>query len=254
MSTARRVLIALPDRDFDPTEVAVPWHLLLHAGHDVVFADETGITPEADPITLDGPIPKSFRISGEAEELYRAIQLSPAFKDPLRWQDVEIDRFDALVLPGGHAPGMRPYLESAVLREKIAAFWKTGRPVAAICHGVLALARTKDASGRSVLHSKRTTALPKFMELAAYAMTFMKVGRHYRTYDAFVEDEVTSLLDLPGQFEPGPIALSARPKPDKGFVVEDGSYLSARYPGDAWALARRLMAKLDALPAPRERA
>ncbi|MGA9524141.1 MAG: type 1 glutamine amidotransferase domain-containing protein [Myxococcaceae bacterium] len=253
MSTARRVLIALPDRDFDPTEVAVPWHLLLHAGHDVVFADETGATPEADPITFDGPIPKSFRISPDAEEMYRALQLSPAFKAPLRWQDIEIDRFDALVLPGGHAPGMRPYLESPLLREKLAAFWETGRPVAAICHGVLALARTKDATGRSVIHAKRTTGLPKFMELAAYAMTFMKVGRHYRTYDAFVEDEVTAVLDDPEQFEPGPIALSPRPRPEKGFVVEDGNYLSARYPGDAWAFAQRLMVKLDALP-PRESA
>ncbi len=248
MSIARRVLIALPDRDFDPTEVAVPWHLLLHAGHDVVFAGETGAPPEADPITLGGEIPKPLRILPEAEELYRELQLSPAFKSPLRWEDIEIDRFDALVLPGGHAPGMRPYLESPILREKIAAFWETGRPVAAICHGVLALARTKDASGRSVLHGKRTTGLPKFMELAAHALTFMKLGRHYRTYDAYLEDEVTALLDDPGQFERGPIVLSARPNPEQGFVVEDGNYLSARYPGDAWELARRLMSKLDTLP------
>jgi putative intracellular protease/amidase len=36
-----RVLVVLPDRDFDVTEVAVPWRLLFDAGHDVVFATET---------------------------------------------------------------------------------------------------------------------------------------------------------------------------------------------------------------------
>ena len=37
-----RVWIPLPDRDFDVTEVAVPWKLLRDAGHDVVFATEHG--------------------------------------------------------------------------------------------------------------------------------------------------------------------------------------------------------------------
>ena len=35
-----RVLIPLPDRDFDVTEVAVPWRVLCDAGHQVVFATE----------------------------------------------------------------------------------------------------------------------------------------------------------------------------------------------------------------------
>lgn len=39
------VLMPLPDRDFDVTEVAVPWKLLTEAGHSVVFATETGGTP-----------------------------------------------------------------------------------------------------------------------------------------------------------------------------------------------------------------
>ncbi len=33
-----RVLLPLPDRDFDVTEVAVPWAILRDAGHQVVFA------------------------------------------------------------------------------------------------------------------------------------------------------------------------------------------------------------------------
>lgn len=40
----------LPDRDFDVTEVAVPWRVLTTAGHEVVFASErAGASLAADP-------------------------------------------------------------------------------------------------------------------------------------------------------------------------------------------------------------
>jgi putative intracellular protease/amidase len=46
------------------------------------------------------------------------------------WHDIEPAEFDGLMLPGGHAPGMRQYLGSAALQDKVAAFWALGRPVA----------------------------------------------------------------------------------------------------------------------------
>ena len=49
-----RVLVPLPDRDFDVTEVAVPWKLLRRAGHEVVFATEAGAIPACDPLLLTG--------------------------------------------------------------------------------------------------------------------------------------------------------------------------------------------------------
>lgn len=50
-----RVLMPLPDRDFDVTEVAVPWRVLRDAGHQVVFATERqGTVPAADPRLLTG--------------------------------------------------------------------------------------------------------------------------------------------------------------------------------------------------------
>jgi putative intracellular protease/amidase len=41
------VLLPLPDRDFDVTEVAVPWAVLRDAGHEVIFATEKAGTPPA---------------------------------------------------------------------------------------------------------------------------------------------------------------------------------------------------------------
>ena len=121
--------------------------------------------------------------------------------------------------------------------------------MAAICHGVLLLARALDPdTSKSCLASYRTTCLPKYMERTAYMATFWKVGRYYRTYPAYVEDEVRASLDRPEeQFVRGPVSLFSKgiEHDDRAaFVVEDGKYVSGRWPGDAYLLAKRFMARL----------
>jgi putative intracellular protease/amidase len=126
--------------------------------------------------------------------------------------------------------------------------------VGAICHGVLVLARTRGADGRSVLASRRTTCLPKYMERVAYLTTAWRLGRYYRTYPAYVEDEVRAALDDPGrQFERGPVTLTARGTETDdapAFVVQDGNYLSARWPGDAYLFGQRFRDLLRSGSAP----
>jgi putative intracellular protease/amidase len=245
-----RVLIPLPDTDFDTTEVAVPWRLLTRAGHEVVFATERGgAPPTCDPLLLTGVIFGALGSAEEAKTFYRELQGDPAFVRPLAWEGIDPAGYQALVLPGGHAPGMRQYLGSALLQAKVAAFWRLDRPVAAICHGVLVLARARDdATGASILRDARTTCLPKYMERSAHLLTFWKLGRYYRTYPAFVEDEVKAALTDPArQFERGPRVVSARGTAydDRAaFVLEDGRYLSARWPGDAYLFAKKLLARL----------
>lgn len=243
-----RVLVPLPDRDFDVTEVAVPWWYLRERGHEIVFATEGGgKRPTADPLLLSGVLFGQLGAEPEPKSFYEQMIASRGFADPIRWADIQPRDFDGLLLAGGHAPGMRQYLGSAVLQEKIGVFWGLGRPVAAICHGVLVLARSK-VDGQSVLHNRKTTCLPAYMERLAYYLTFWKLGRYYRTYPAYVEEEVRAALANPAeQFQRGPVNLGARDTADdssRSFLVEDGHYLSARWPGDAYTFAKRFEANL----------
>jgi putative intracellular protease/amidase len=247
----KRVLIPLPDRDFDVTEVAVPWRLLTRVGHEVVFATEHGATPRADPLLLDGVIFGQLGAEAEPKEFYRELERAPEFKAPITWAAIEPGAYDGLILPGGHAAGMRQFLGGEALHAKVAAFWELGRPVGAICHGVLVLARARDPkTGKSVLARERTTCLPKYMERIAYLLTFWKLGRYYRTYSAYVEDEVKEALDNPAaQFVRGPLTLTAKgTEPDDGpaFAVNSGRYVSARWPGDAYLFTRDFMRQLAA--------
>lgn len=236
------ILVPLPDRDFDTTEVAVPWKLLTEAGHSVVFASERGdVKPECDPLLLSGVLFGQLGAEPEPKRFYAEMQETAAIQKPIPWPTLDVSAFDALLLPGGHAPGMKQYLGSEELQRVIRDFWSTGKPVAAICHGVLPLARA------NVLAGKKTTCLPKYMERTAYVITAWKLGRYYRTYDAYVEDEVRAALRDPADFVRGPRALTKRGTRDDdspAFVVEDGNYVSARWPGDAYLFAKKLIDRL----------
>ena len=239
----------LPDRDFDVTEVAVPWRLLTDAGHDVVFATERGgNAPNADPRLLDGVIFGKLGADEEPKAFYRQLATSDGFRSPSAWAELRPADYGALLLAGGHAPGMRQYLSSPVLQSKVSEFWRLDRPVGAICHGVVVLARTTDPeTGHSVIADRRTTCLPKYMERSAYYLTAWRLGRYYRTYRAYVQDEVTAALADPAQFVRGPRSTRRGTAGDHSdaFVVQDGRYLSARWPGDAYLFAQRFRALIE---------
>lgn len=247
-----KVLMPLPNRDFDPTESSVPWHVLTEAGHDVSFATPDGRPAEADPITLTGrglgPWRGILRARTDARDLYAAMTATPAWAAPLPYTELEAATADALVLPGGHAPGMKVYLESPELQRFAARHVAADRPTGTICHGVVVLARcTHPDTGAPLLAGRRVTGLTRSMEMSGFLMTGLWLGRTFRTYPQTVQDEVVGALGDPVLFEEGPFAVR-KDSPDDlkpGFVVRDGNLITARWPGDAWSFAAALREQLQ---------
>ena len=245
------VLIPIPSADFDPTETAIPWSVLRQRGHRVEFATPDGQPGRADERMLTGRglgVLRPLLIAdARARDAYAAMSGDASFRNPRRHADLCVDTFDGLVLPGGHAPGMRHYLESPALQELVAATFRAGKPTGAICHGVVLAARSRDAAGRSVLYGRRTTALTRQLELTAWALTAAWLGRYYRTYPTPVQVEVTRSLASPADFVAGPLALrrDAPDRLDAGFTVRDGNYVSARWPGDAHRFSHAVADLLD---------
>jgi protease I len=174
------------------------------------------------------------------------MEQSDAFQRPISYGEIRAADFDALLLTGGHAPGMRVYLGSGVLQSAVADFFAQEKPVGAICHGVLLAARSSLHSGKSVLYGRKTTALTKQMELIAWRLTRSYLGDYYRTYQTTVEDEVRSVLARPEDFIRGPLPLrrDSAVRLGVGFTVRDGHYLSARWPGDAHRFATKFAAMI----------
>lgn len=246
-----KVLIATSTLDFDPSEVAIPWKVLNDAGIRVIFATDTGTVGAADPRMLSGAgfgILKPVLIARrDARDAYDKMQNNPDFLNPIGYDDIRVGDFAGLVLPGGHAKGVRPYLESKTLQTAIVGFFAANKPIGAICHGVVAACRTiNPKTGKSVLHGRRTTALLNRQELLAYKLTKRKMGDYYLTYPVTVEVEVTKTLRAPTDFVQGPTPL-LRDSPrhmSRGFTLRDGNYLSARWPGDVYSFSTEFLKML----------
>jgi putative intracellular protease/amidase len=282
-----RILIPLPNRDFDPSEVAISWRVLRDAGHMVLFATPDGAAAAADPLMLSGegldlwgrvPVLKRckaiglmLRANGDARRAYRQLLSDPAFLHPTSYSKLDSESYDGLVLPGGHwARGMRTYLEDSNLQRFVAACFDADKPVGAICHGVVLAARSiSRRSGKSVLFGRKTTALTWKLERSAW-LTMKILGRfwdpdYYRTYPEAagepagfrsVQAEVSRALRFTTDFRDVPPDAAdyfrkasglfrdssgdARP----AWVIRDGNYLSARWPGDVHSFAKGFVAML----------
>jgi putative intracellular protease/amidase len=218
-----------------------------------------------------------LRANGDARRAHAAMQADAAYVTPARYADLRVEDYDALLLPGGHrARGMRRFLEDPVLQRFVAAFFDAGKPVAAICHGVVLAARSRsERTGRSSLWGRRTTALTWKLESAA-AASMRFIGRfwdpgYYRTYAEAagepagfrsVQAEVTRALAAPADFKDVPAGAPDHFRKASGlfrdsatdrrpaWVVRDGNYVSARWPGDAHVFAQTFCEVLAELGSP----
>lgn len=248
----KSIIIPIPNYGFDPTEVAIPWKILTKNNIQCLFATPNGGKAKADELMLKGknlgiwkPLLKARK---DAVVAYHEMQQSQEFSKPLKYSEITEPNFDAIYLPGGHDKGVKQYLESELLQRLIVEFFKTQKPVAAICHGVILAARSIDPkTKKSVLYHYQTTSLLKSQELLAYQMTRLWLKDYYLTYpEITVEDEVKSQLSKSDNFIPGPNPMlrDSDKHLSRGFIVKDKNYLSARWPGDIYKFTSELLSML----------
>ncbi len=212
-----------------------------------------------------------LRANADARAAYAAMLADRCYHAPVTWAACSLTGVDGLVLPGGHrARGMRAYIDSPALQSLVVAAFAGNVPVAAICHGVLLAARSiNPVTGKSVLYGRRTTALTWALEKAGW-----QAGRvlrfwdpsYYRTYSETagqaagfmsVQQEVTRALQSPDDFcdvavndpnrgaKTGGLNRDSWSNDTAAFVVVDGNYVSARWPGDTHSFARAFAKVLD---------
>lgn len=212
------------------------------------FGTPEGKQAACDPIMISG---KSLGILGpvliadkNAQAAYSAMENSNEFQNPLSYSDLKVDDYDALVVPGGHAKGVRELYKDERMLKLTADFFKEDKVVGGVCHGILLIARAKREDGKSVLFGRTTTGLLKKQENLAWHLTRLWKGDFYKTYPGItVEEEVQELLEKKSDFIQGPLPITRDSETNlsPGFCHVDGKYVSARWPGDChnWALKIR---------------
>lgn len=140
-------------------EFAAPYYVFKDAGCAITLASPGGGQPPLDPRS-DDPEART-----PATERFRQ---DPAARDALattvKLEDLQPDNFDALFYPGGHGP-LWDLAENGESIALIEAFFSSGRPVGAVCHGPAVL-RHAFSAGEPLVRGRNVTGFSNSEEEA----------------------------------------------------------------------------------------
>nr|WP_234792982.1 type 1 glutamine amidotransferase domain-containing protein [Ensifer adhaerens] len=163
-------------------ELMQPVKAFLDAGHEVTFATPKGMAPSVDRTSIDrmyfGGDETAMR---ESEALLGKLKITSRAETPVvslsRVEQIGYDHFDAVYVPGGHAP-MQDLLVDADLGELLRHFHASGKTTALMCHGPIALLSTlsEPFAFTGELAAGRQAAADAGWIYAGYRMTVFSNG------------------------------------------------------------------------------
>ncbi len=147
--------VTLKDGSTHPTgyflpELAGPLKGLIAAGYEVTFANPTGREPKMDRVSDSA---RWFKSEAEYLEAKKLLSAQRGLKSPRKLSaltEAELNGYDGLFLPGGHAP-MEDLYRDAQLGRILRHFHAAMKPTALICHAPVALLSARQ--GKSWIYS-----------------------------------------------------------------------------------------------------
>lgn len=207
-------------------EITHPYEELTHAGYQVDIVSTKGgdivLDTYSDPRHESGYsahdiVSLGFLSSPKHAEL---LKNTPAL------DKVKADQYDALIVAGGQAP-MYTFRDNKTLQNLITTFYESGKPTAALCHGVASLVDTKLSNGEYILKGKKVTGF----SLAEDQFAEKAVGT--KIFDWYVE---------PAMKERGANYVQGGMWAD--FAVNDGNLITGQQQNSGRSVARLVMQQL----------
>ncbi|MCI4591228.1 type 1 glutamine amidotransferase domain-containing protein [Sphingobium sp. BYY-5] len=258
---AENVLVVLSDSDrldlrdgkvfetgFYLNELMQPVQALLDAGHDITFATPKGTAPTVDKTSIDKMYFGGDETAMKTSEAQLAkLGLLSREKSPVvslaRIEQIGYDHFDAIYVPGGHAP-MQDLLVSPELGRLLTHFHETGKTTALTCHGPIALLSTlPNAPGFTKQLEISGTAQPDGKWIyAGYRLTVLSNR----------EEELAKALLNGGQMkfypqtalEQAGAKFSEAEAPFAAHLVTDRELITGQNPASAVAVAQEMLKRL----------
>src|SRR5262245_40342018 len=120
------------------SELTHPYYLFSEAGYEIEVFSLRGGACEADAMS-DPRDPSAYSASDLISMGFIATPALSALVSATRpVGEIDVARFDAIVVAGGQAP-MVSFEDATVLHDKFVAFFESGKVTAALCHGVAVL-------------------------------------------------------------------------------------------------------------------
>lgn len=227
-------------------ELTEPLAPLVKAGHQLAFASPDGNAPVIDKnsrrLLYWGWSRKKLRQAIAVYDKLNDLGMkSPHKIDGLLKDPHGLNTYDALFIPGGHAPMTdvvyKNWLEGENLNEStgkvLLHFHHFNKPTALICHAPAALICATDQNGLWVYKNYRMTCVARMSEFITEDVPFIRVMRGH------VPKYPTELLKNMGA------RLTQIQIPMIPVVVEDKELITAQDPYSAKKLGIRFKAKLE---------
>ncbi|GAA4090683.1 type 1 glutamine amidotransferase domain-containing protein [Actinomadura miaoliensis] len=144
-------------------EAAVPYRAFTEAGHEVAVATPGGVQPPVDRASLT---PDAAGGPEGAREMAAALESFGALRDPVALEDVDVDGYDAVFVPGGHGP-MEDLSRDPACGRVLTAALDAGKPLGVVCHGPAALLAARRPDGTWPFAGYRLTAFTNAEETQA---------------------------------------------------------------------------------------
>jgi putative intracellular protease/amidase len=198
-------------------EFANPYKILTDAGHEVTVATPNGVTPNVDMMSL-----RPAMAGGEdgALELERIIRDAEVMRRPLKLNDVRLEDYDAVYMPGGHGP-MADLAFDADCGRLVTKQLLSGNPLFIVCHAPSAMLATR-IHGESPFKGKKITGFSNEEEEA--------VGLASRA-PYLMETELKEKVGV--DYSKGPMW--------EPYMVEDGNLVTGQNPHSAALLGKRML-------------
>ncbi|MET9956869.1 type 1 glutamine amidotransferase domain-containing protein [Streptomyces sp. NPDC006339] len=220
--------LKLADGSTHPTgfwaeEVAASHQVLTAAGAQVDIATPGGVRPTVDPLSLDE---RGGVAEADARE-FRAYldSIADRLDAPLDLATVDAADYDAIYIPGGHAP-MTDLADDADLGRLLGRADAEGKTVAALCHGVAGLLSATREDGSFAFAGRGLTSFTDEEE---------RQGGLGENTPYFVESRLR---------ERGSVVTTAAAW--SSHVVEDGNLITGQNPQSSKATAERVLKALAA--------
>lgn len=200
-------------------EFTDPYYVFIDKGYEVTLASPKGGEPPVDPRSkLTENITASNRKFTNDEKAQKA------FQNTLKIKDVKPMEYDGLFFPGGHGP-MWDLSKDQDSVEVILEFYRTKKPIAAVCHGPAALIPAAEKEP-TLLQNKSVTAFSNAEE---------RLAGLYDNVPFKLEDR---LKELGANYHSATIPYTAE-------VKKDGLLITGQNPASAEPAAELLIQVLE---------
>ncbi|MCD0486204.1 type 1 glutamine amidotransferase domain-containing protein [Streptacidiphilus sp. ASG 303] len=178
-------------------ELAAPHRVLREAGCEVTIATPGGVVPTVDAGSLTPDANGGKEHADEVASYLESIRAD--LEHPAKLEEVDLDRYDAVLYPGGHGP-MEDLAVDAGSGRLLTAALDSGKPLGVLCHAPAALLAARREDGSWPFAGYRLTGFSNDEEravgLADKAPWLLQdrleeLGADYRSEAPFSEHTVT---------------------------------------------------------------